>query len=160
MAQAHATLMESQPASLTRFASESCTVNASVEGTEVVLRTQDGSLILRHNPEAAETVVAMGSLRLQARERLVFSAKCIEHRAQIVRVEAAEVNCRADRWVVRAHLLLETAHNSIRTVTQGAEVRAGRLRTVVRHAANFLAGRTTIRSKGDTAIDGKQVLLG
>lgn len=145
-------------------------VQMAVEDGVVVLRSEAGEVVLRHDPEAGETRLgaAAGDLLLEAPQGTVrLSAKAFEvdaetitQRAHRVLTIADQVAVSADRWDLRVHRIKERAHDAIRRVDGVLNTRAGRLRTVVATTAQLLAKRTSIRSEEDTAIDGRQVLLG
>ncbi len=145
-------------------------VEASNDDGAIVLKREDGAVILRHDPERGETRlgVAAGDLVLEAPEgtvrlrgkKLELEAEDIVQRAERVLTSAAQIGWSADRWELRANRLKERAREALLEVDALMHTRAGRLRTVVKKSAQLVAERTTIRSIEDTAIDGKQVLLG
>lgn len=145
-------------------------VSARVEDGSIVVRSADGSIVLTHDPERGETRLCQpagdlvleapaGTMRLKAKE-LEFEAEQITQRADRVLTVASHIGWSADRWELRVNRIKERAREVYRDVDEVLSTRAGRLRTVVRTSAQLLAKRTTIRSKEDTSIDGRQVLLG
>ncbi|MFK7985531.1 MAG: DUF3540 domain-containing protein [Sandaracinaceae bacterium] len=145
-------------------------VSVGFEDGAVVLRSSDGEVVLRHDPEAGETRLGSGAgdllleapegtLRLRA-ESVDIEADSIEQRARKVMTVATEVGISADRWDLRVHRIRERAGEVLRQVEGTLTTKSGRLRTIVKGSAKLFAKRTTIRSKQDTAIDGRQVLLG
>jgi len=145
-------------------------VSVAFEEGTVVLRGADGEVVLRHDPAAGETRlgIAAGDLLLEAPEgtltlkaqALDLEADTITQRARKVMTVATQVGVSADRWDLRVHKIKERAGEVLRQVEGTLTTKSGRLRTLVKGSAKLFAKRTTIRSKEDTAIDGRQVLLG
>jgi hypothetical protein len=145
-------------------------IEASEENGAIVLRRTDGTVVLKHDPSCGETRlgVAAGDLVLEAPEgALRFRAKKLDvdveeivQRTERMLTSALQIGWSVDRWDLRANRLKERAREALLEVDALLQTRAGRLRTLVKKSAQLLAERTTIRSKEDTAIDGKQVLLG
>jgi hypothetical protein len=152
---------------------------AVVEGEAIVLRRDDGTVVLRHDPAKERTEVAPaagdlvfdapeGDLVLRAGEgavriagrRVALEADAITQDAESVRTTATEVGWSADRWELRVNRIREHAREAFRRIDGLLETRAGRLRAVVRRSAHHVAERTTIRSRGVTSVDGEQVHLG
>ena len=86
-----------------------------------------------------------------ARVRVV--AQQLEHIAKRLAQSVDQYELIADRFVEKTRL-------SMREVADLLQTRVGRARTVVRTTFALFAGRTTIRSKEDTSIDGRKILLG
>lgn len=132
------------------------TVTQRHEGRDVlVLRVEPG--------EGRLTLgVAEGDLRLRA------EAGAIElEGATAVRLDAPKLEGRADEarfrvgsWHLVAGVLRERAGHLMRDVEQTLHTTAGQVTTRVRGLYRLATERTSLRSKDDTAIDGKRVLLG
>jgi hypothetical protein len=63
-------------------------------------------------------------------------------------------------WELRADKVTEHARTVYREVEGLLQTRARRARTIVQETLHMVAGRTRIRSKEDTSVDGRRVLLG
>jgi hypothetical protein len=63
-------------------------------------------------------------------------------------------------WELRADKVSQHARTMYTDVEGLLQTRAERARTIVRETLQMIAGRTRIRSKEDTSIDGRRVLLG
>lgn len=95
---------------------------------------------------------AQGELSQRA-ERLSLDARTLEGNAKTAAWSAGE-------WKIRAGRIGERAGSVLREVEHTLEERAGRIRSVARGLFQVLSERTSMRSKDNTAIDGKRVLLG
>lgn len=144
-------------------------VTASADGMELVVRNADGATILRYDaghrtlsfeaPGDLELAAPAGTVRIRGR-RVEVDAVDLAHRAERVTTEASRIASSADRVEVWANRIEQRAKEAWIEVEERLTTRAGRVRTVVRHTLQILAERTSLRSRQDTAIDGKRVLLG
>ena len=66
----------------------------------------------------------------------------------------------ANRLETVARRIVEKAKDVYRQVENLNQVKAGRMRTLVDGAYRVKAGRTALKSDGDTKIDGKKIYLG
>jgi uncharacterized protein (DUF2345 family) len=73
---------------------------------------------------------------------------------------AKEMVSRAERWEVAADNAVLRSREMLQEVKGALVQRLGRFRGIVEQAYTLRSDRTDMRSKGDTAIDGKRVLLG
>ncbi len=144
-------------------------VSVRVEGSEIGLYRDDGTLVLRYDAERGETVLASpGDLVLEAREgrvriagaQLELTAAQIVQKTESLVTEAGSIAFSTDRWELRANRLKERARDAFIDVENLMQTRAGQLRTIARRTMQLFAERTSIRSREDTAVDGKRVLLG
>lgn len=139
------------------------------EGPELVLRVEPARGLLALN-------VRHGDLRLSApngRVSLEGNAIALDAREEVVqrteswRLETKGIEAKAEaatwtvgQWKLRAGWIRERAGNVVRHVEETIEERAKRVRTVASGLFQVVSGRTAMRSKENTAIDGKRVLLG
>ena len=77
-----------------------------------------------------------------------------------VRVSANTVSTTARKIETTTERAVLRAKEVVQEVAELLETRAGRLRTLVRGALSVRSRVTTMKSEGDTSIDGKRVLLG
>jgi hypothetical protein len=75
-------------------------------------------------------------------------------------VVAKEVVTTAERWETAAAKTVMRSREALEEVTGVLTQKLGRFRGVVSEAYALRTGRTDLRSKDDTSIDGKRVLLG
>ena len=146
--------------------------SARIEDGAIVVRDPVGAIVATYDPSTGSTRVcaAAGDLVLDAPHgRVVVRAGTdLELRAAgAVRTEAPRVEVRADEQVavvgrseLHAARLLEHVTDVYREIDGMLQIRAGRMRTLVRDAYRLLARRTSVISEEDTSIDGKRVLLG
>lgn len=73
---------------------------------------------------------------------------------------AKEILSRAERWEVATDKAVLRSREMLHEVKGALSQRLGRFRGIVEQAYTLRSDRTDMRSKGDTAIDGKRVLLG
>ena len=124
--------------------------SARLEGTSIVVRNDVGEIVAVYD-EATRTT------RIVAPDGdLVLAAP----KGRVIVESGVGVEVRTPRWELHADRIVEGAVDVYRDVKGLAQTRAHRMRTVVRDAYRLLAGRTSIISEEDTAIDGKRVLLG
>jgi hypothetical protein len=133
----------------------------SADGSKLSVhyRDNDGEsrLVLELAPSDGllELRVASGDLRICAEKGSVD----IEA-AHAVRVRAPTAEWRVGTWLLRARRIREHAESFLFDASDSMQVRAGRIRSVARGVVQILSGRTIMRSKEDTAIDGNRILLG
>jgi hypothetical protein len=80
--------------------------------------------------------------------------------ARVIATTAERIATNADSYELRATRLVEKTRDAFRDVTELAESRIGRARTLVRDVYSLCSGRTVVTSKEETTIDGKKILLG
>lgn len=130
---------------------------ARVEGESIVVRNDRSEIVAVYDASTRTTriVAPDGDLVLAAPKGRVLIESTVA-----VETSAPSVEVRAGRWALHAERIFENAVDSYREVSGLAQLRAHRARTLVKDAWRLLAGRTSIVSEEDTAIDGKRVLLG
>jgi hypothetical protein len=77
-----------------------------------------------------------------------------------IAMRAAEIECEAGRYEVRAERIVERAHDVYREVEGLLHARADRVRTLARDAFQVFAKRLHLAAEEDASVDGKRVLLG
>lgn len=144
---------------------------AEAEGGAIVVRDEEGRAVLRYDPETGglELSATEGDLKLTARTGrvIVESGKELLLRAEVIESDAREVRTRAEyvgfstaRWDLRAGKITERARNVFRDVSGLLQTRAKRASLIAESTLSLFSRRTSVRSKEDTSIDGKRVLLG
>lgn len=136
------------------------------------------ALAFPYRPEPGDTVLAAGQEEawyvigvLKGRGVSSFVAPAdLEFRApngsiglvaaEGVRIEAPEVELRADRLELAARSVFERFVRAYRRVAEAFHLRAGSVRTVVDESWDVRAGRITERATGDVRIDGEKIHLG
>lgn len=139
------------------------TARASEEEGRLVVRDGEGRALLSYHPETGELELAVeeGDLRLAARNgRVRIEGATIESEAREVRTRAEYVGFTAARWELSVGKITERARNVFRDVTGLVQTRAKRASIIAESTLQLFGRRTTVRSKEDTKIDGKRVLLG
>jgi hypothetical protein len=112
---------------------------------------------LRIEPERA--VLQTGDLEVKVKKSRLLSGQ-VAVVARTVATTAEEIATRAERWELQATSVIERARDALREVSELAEARAGRMRTLVGDLFSLHARQTTVVSTDDTSIDGKRILLG
>lgn len=80
--------------------------------------------------------------------------------ARAIATKASTIALTAERYELSATKLVEKARDAFRDVTDLAQSRLGRVRTIVAGAYSQKAQRTVIKSTDDTSIDGRKIHLG
>lgn len=80
--------------------------------------------------------------------------------AQRIATTATVLVQQAERFELSATRLVEKTRDAFREVSDLAQTRVGRVRTIVADAYSLHAKRTTVVSTEETSIDGKKILLG
>ena len=80
--------------------------------------------------------------------------------ARKIATEASAIAIKTERYELSATWLFERSKDAYRDVSDLAQTKVGRARTIVATLFSLSAQRTTLRSKEDTAIDGRKILLG
>ncbi|HEY3225741.1 MAG TPA: DUF3540 domain-containing protein [Planctomycetota bacterium] len=156
----------------------------AVDGARVRLSIGEGetwaalALAFPYRPAPGDTVLAIGQEDawyvigvLQGRGLTSFEAPGdLEIRApngsiglvaaEGVRIEAPEVELRADRLELAARSVFERFIRAYRRVSEAFHLRAGSVRSVVDESWDVRAGRITERATGDVRIDGEKIHLG
>jgi hypothetical protein len=122
------------------------TLSAAGEGATMTLDHKRVSMSSREVAVDADvTSIAGGDFEVTV-DKVAMTAKSILQRAELWETAAAKT-------VVRTREMLQEVSGLFTE-------RLGRFRGVVKEAYSLRTGRTELRSKEDTAIDGKRVLLG
>jgi hypothetical protein len=124
---------------------------------DVAVGDPEGPPQLRVEPAGAE--VKVDRIAVQAKAARVAVGQ-VAFFARSIATTAEKIATRADRYEVEATRLIEKARDTFRDVTELAEERIGRARTLVKDVYSLSAGRTVVTSKEETTIDGKKILLG
>lgn len=100
------------------------------------------------------------SIALDAREELAQRTRRWRLESDAIEAKAEAATWTVGQWRLRAGWIRERAGHIRRHVEHTLEARAERVRTVASGLFQVVSGRTAMRSKDHTAIDGKRVLLG
>lgn len=141
------------------------------EAGDLVLRAPEGTVRVQAGSDVCieaggelQLGAATASLRSERLEVEVRSGRvvagAVETFARELVTTATHMAHTVERFELEATRIVETARDAFREVQQLAQHNIGRLHTVVRDVYTLDANRTYLRSKEDTAIDGKRVLLG
>lgn len=134
-------------------------VITAARSAETRVGAADGELPSRVRVDGRGTSVSGAKVAVQARESTmtagVHAVVARELRTSATRIEtvATHVETTGERIVVRARDVVEEVADLL-------ETKVGRVRTLVRGVFSLRARSTTMKSKDDTAIDGRRVLLG
>jgi hypothetical protein len=144
-------------------------LRAAVDGGECTARPA----VIGWAPSVGDRVVALDGFVIGVRScrtvtlrveqgDLVLEAPAGSIVLRTARVEtiANEIASVVGKVELRAERIVERAVDVYRDVEGTLQTRAGRMRTLVEDAFRLFARRTDVRSREDTAIDGKRVLLG
>ena len=137
--------------------------SAALEDGEIVVRSPSGEAVVRYDAKVGLRIIAPeGDLTLAAPKGRVVVQAGTEAMLEAPRltVRASELTQLVGRWELRAERIVESAKDAYREISELLQVRAGRVRTLVRGTSQLVAGRTEIVSDEDTIVDGKRVLLG
>jgi hypothetical protein len=140
--------------------------------TDVVVDAQRD--VVLHAPRKVELGANAGPRLTLDPKRAAMQAEEVVLRADRTRIEGGEAVVAADEIAMTAKKIVATAERwetvaakavlrtreMVHDVTGVLSQRLGRFRGVVREAYALRTGRTDLRSKEDTAIDGRRVLLG
>ena len=122
---------------------------------EGVALVTEGELLQR----ADRVVMQCERLEVDATESSL-TTECGKLVAERITTVAEQLHQRVEYYELTAARLVERTRDSFREVSGLLQQRAGRVRCVVEGGYHLLAGRTAIRSKKETSIDGSKVLLG
>ena len=104
-------------------------------------------------------VVATPSLDVRARAAQLATADATVLAGRI-RTTATQIATTVEELEVTAGHVVERARDVVQEVSDVLTSRIGRVRAVVRDVYSLRSKRTELKSKDDTAIDGRRVLLG
>lgn len=142
---------------------------AIAAGNEIQLLDQRGRLMARFDAETGNLtlhaagdldLVSAGALRLKSESGVEIESPRVSQRCEQYSLESDDVQFTVSRWRLRASRIFEHSTDVYRRVERVYETRAESIRSVARGALSLLAEKATLRSKDETRIDGKRVLLG
>ncbi len=119
------------------------------------LRTQDSSLTLDHG----QVCVTANSIDARSAGATLHAQRAEMITQQLVTC-AQTVLHEVERLEVRAVKIVERARDVLRDTTGLVQHRSGRLRWLVERSYTLISERTQLRSRAETSIDGKKILLG
>lgn len=147
----------------------------TLEKGVAVGRDPDGRVMLRFDGKKLELCASEdltleapnGGVRIRARDEVTIEARAIRHQADEASVLARRVQTTAQQMVheverleVRAGKIVERAGDVARHVGGLYQQTARRLRTLVHESFTLVTDRTSMRSRGETTVDGDKILLG
>lgn len=109
--------------------------------------------------ELAGATLSGKTVELRAK-RLASFAAAVEVVAGALRTSAATIETRASKVETLAERVKTEAREVISDVLERVEVRAGKMRALVRGHYAVESQSTSLASKDDTSVDGRRVLLG
>lgn len=101
-----------------------------------------------------------GDIELQSAQDVRIEGRTIEMNSHGLNVKAASARWIVDRMETLAGTLVEKARNSYRTVEQLAQLRTGRMRTLVNQTFQFKSRKAFLKSEEDFKIKGEKIHLG
>jgi hypothetical protein len=116
-------------------------------------------LATRFRLDAKGATVAGASVEVRSR-RARLTAGVVETIAREMRTNASLIETTATALETTAERIVTKAQSVAEDVSELLETRAGRVRSIVRGVFSLRSKTTTMKSKDDTAIDGRHVLLG
>jgi hypothetical protein len=139
--------------------------SCEAQGELLVLRDKKGAVVVVFDAEkgSAEVFAPTGDLTLAAPQGKVVlrAGTAVElHATERAEVRASEVALLAGKLDVRAQRILERAEEVYREIDGLLQVRAGRVRSLVKDVFQVLAKRARVVAEEDASLDGKRVLLG
>ncbi len=142
--------------------------DVAIEAARDVVHGAGRSLEMRVGVGDAAARIAMDPRTVDVRsERVTVEAKSshatvdeVTTVARAIATRAATIAVSAERYELSATKLVEKARDAFRDVTDLAQSRIGRVRTLVAGAYSQKARRTVIASTDDTSIDGRKIHLG
>lgn len=159
---------------LVRF-SEGTALIAAPEG-DLVLSAPRGKVVLQSAEEVAISAgegakapqlrvepdaVTVESERLDVRSgaaRLVAEQAAVL--ADRITTTATTLSHTVERFELSAGQIVERARDAFRDVSELSQMRAGRVRTIVKDLYSVYSKRTALQSTEETSVDGSKVLLG
>ncbi len=128
-------------------------------------------LIFEYDPagEKARVNISRGSLELRTEDGNIelCSAQDVRIGGRTIEMNSRQLNIKAEsaRWIVQrletlAETLVEKARNAYRTVEQLAQLRTGRLRTLVDQTFQLKSRKAFLKSEEDFKIKGEKIHLG
>ena len=132
-------------------------VTLEVPEGDLKLSAPQGRVVLEGQEVSIE---AKGDLIQKARKLRTSIAESWQVQAKSIAASADDVTWSADVWRLNANWLRQHVGNALLMVDNTLEERAKRVLVRASSLYRVLSGRTSMRSKDNTSIDGKRVLLG
>lgn len=143
-----------------RITLEAATDVAIIAGRRVVQRVRgDGGERTELSVEASGARLTGAALDVTVETARAKVGEAMVHATRLHTVADRVTQTVAD-WELRADKITEHARTVYQEVEGLLQTRAERARTIVKETLHMVAGRTRIRSKEDTSVDGRRVLLG
>ncbi len=117
-----------------------------------------GALVLHSTGDL--TLATSGELKLRSAKALELDAPTIRQHCKGFELEADHATVETTSWRLQAQRIVERSTDVYRRVERVYETRAETIRSVARNTLSLLANRATLRSREETRVDGKRVLLG
>ena len=151
---------------------------ATIERGALELRDEGGRLLVRYIDGCAEIAAPSGDLVLSSpngrvvlrsgvdveidatRDVVQRAGRDVTTVARSIASRAEHIALSAEKYELVASRLFEKTRDAFRDVTDLAQTRVGRARTIVSSLFTLQARRTVMTSKEETSIDGRKILLG
>ncbi len=127
--------------------------------TRIASREPGAELSTRFRLDAKGATIAAPEVDVRSR-RARLTAGVAETIARELRTSATRIETTATVVETTAERIVTKAQTMAQDVTELLETRAGRMRSIVRGVFSLRSRSTNLKSKDDTAIDGRHVLLG
>ena len=146
----------------------SSSMDVKISAARDVLHQSGRRVDLASGEEGASPQVRIEPARVQIESRRIeFRSAATEFVSQEVRMAAQRIHTSAEEllqtvglYELKAVRIVEKARDAFRDITDLAQDRVGRLRSLVKDVYSMSSRRTLMKSKDDTSIDGKKILLG
>lgn len=129
------------------------------EGGNLTLFAADGDVRLVA-PRGGVVVDARDDVMLRSQQTIRWESPRAEIVARVLETTVSEARTIAEKIESAAAVWIQRSRRTLRETTELEEVRAGRMRTLVRDVLRSVARRTSIKSEEETSIDGKKIHLG
>lgn len=143
---------------------------AEISSSSMELRSPEGRLLVRYNASLQRLELTSegdlsltapnGSITLDAEQELNLKAPKGQLELGSMQLRSDHANFEFGKLELRSERLIGKLAESFVDITRIAESRVHRMRTLVKTSLELAAERTSLRSKQDTRIDGKRILLG
>lgn len=141
-------------------ASRDVTVSAERSAeTKIVGAGADRQLASRFRVDAKGATIAAPELEVRSR-RARITAGLAEAVVREIKTSATRIETAATTMETQAERISVRAKSMAEDVAELLETKAGRIRSLVRGAFTLRSKSTSLKSKDDTAVDGRRVLLG
>lgn len=142
---------------------------AVASGNQLEVLNDQGQLVARFDSETGTLtlhslgdldLVSSGALRLKGGRGVEIEAPSVTQRCERYTLETQDAHVSTSRWRLEASRIIERSTDVYRRVERVYETRAESIRSIARGALSLLAEKTTLKSKDETRVDGRRVLLG